>query len=280
MRNLRVMVAATLISLLSVAHAWARGGGGGGGHGGGGHSSGGGHGGSFGGGYGHGSYYGGSGGGTFWSEWGDLLIIAGVCLIVIYATSRSSRRNKEAAEAARTPSGGLPLVNLVAVLDRGAFYVPALRDLAARSDFGTPRGRTQARQRLAALVAPEDVCDGFLLRAGGAGDGGGQEARALWERQMRLAEITPETLNVSSPEERTRLSEPASRREGTGVCLLGVVATAADPTEGGADAAREALRGLGRTPGSAFYFYYAPGVGESLELSEARALLARFRRGG
>lgn len=260
----RTLVLTAALALLT-GQLWARGGGGGGGRGGGGLGGGG----FRAGGFGGGSH--GEGGG--WGYWLSLAGTVAAAVFVYYVSEWIGRAR--AARAARLAPPAPTLVSLVAVLDRGAFYVPALRGLAARSEFGTPRGRAHARKAIAALVRPEDVRDGFSRPLPGP-DTDGARARELWERQMRLVEITPETLNVSSPDERTRLSEPASRREGTGVCLVGVVATAV-PREGGADAARAALGALGKTPGGAFYFYYAPGTGESLDLSEARALLNVLR---
>ena len=268
-------LAAALILLLPTAHAWARGGGGGGGYGGGGFGGGG-----FGGTYGSLHGRGGAGGPDGgWSYWAGLGITVAAALLV-YFLSEWVRK----ARIAHTMPPGQIRINIVAVLDRGAHYVPALRALAARSRFGTPTGRAKARAALAALVAPEDVRDGFLRRAPGAGDACqiGPGARELWQRQMHLAEIAPEVLNVASPDDRIQRREHPARREGVGVCVVGVVMAAPAgslPTAGGRDKVREALRRLGRVPGDAFYFYYAPGTGEALDPSEAEALLARLQRG-
>jgi len=271
---------AALILLLPTADAWARGGGGGGGHGGGGGGfGGGGFGGSgFGGGFRSSGYGGGSGseGVSFWEG----LLLTCVAAVLVYALSERVRK----ARIARTIPHRQARINIVAVLDQGPHYVPALRALAARSRFGTPTGRAKARASLAALIVPEDVRGGFLRSAPGRGDACqvGQQARELWERQMRLAEITPEVLVVSSPDEKVQRREHLARREGVGVCVVGLVMTvpaASSLADGGRDEAREALRRLGRTSGEAFYFYYAPGTGEALDLSEADSLLARLRRG-
>lgn len=275
MRRFGGRLAAALILLLPIAHAWARGGGGGGGYGGGG--SGGFGGGGFGGGFhGGGSSGGGDRGVSFWLG----LLATMAAAVLVYALSEWISK----ARIARTTPHGQIRINIVATLNRGDHYVPALRALAARSRFGTPTGRAKARASLAALILPEDVRDGFLRRAPGQGDACrvGQQARELWERQMRLAEITPEVLNISSPDEKVQRREHPDRREGAGVCLVGVVMTvpAASPlADGGGDEAREALSRLGRMPAEAFYFLYAPGTGEALDLSEADALLARLRRG-
>ena len=275
MRRLGGRLTATAILLLPMAHAWARGGGGGGGYGGGGSGGfgGGGFGGGLHGGTGNGRW---DGGASYWLG----LALTIVAALLVYALSEWIRK----ARTAHTTPHGQIRINIVATLDRGAHYVPALRALAARSRFGTPTGRARARASLAALIVPEDVRDGFLRRAPGRGDARqvGQQARELWERQMRLAEITPEVLNVSSPNETVQRREHPDRREGVGVCVVGVVMTvpAGSPlAEGGRDEARGALRRLGRMPGEGFYFLYAPGTGEALDLSDADALLARLRRG-
>ncbi len=261
MRRFGGRLTAALILLLPMAHTWARGGGGGG----------------FGGGSPSGSGAGGTAeGASFWLGLG----IAIAAALLVYALSERGRK----ARIARTTPHRQARINIVATLDRGAHYVPALRALAARSRFGTSTGRAKARASLAALITSEDVRGGFLRRAPGRGDACqvGQQARELWERQMRLAEITPEVLVVSSPDERVQRREHPARREGVGVCVVGVVMTipAASPlAEGGRDEAREALRRLGRISGEAFYFLYAPGTGEALNPSEADALLVRLRRG-
>ena len=275
MRRFWGRLTAALILLLPMAPTWARGGGGGGGYGGGG-----------GGGFGSGGFGGGLHGGTGNGRWdggasywlGLALTIAAALLV--YALSERIRK----ARLARTTPHRQVRINIVAVLDRGEFYVPALRALAAKSRFGTPTGRAKARASLAALIAPEDVRDGFLRRALGVGDvcRVGQAARELWQRQMRQAEITPEVLNVSSPGEKVHRREHPDRREGVGMCVVGIVMTvpaAAPLSNGGREEARGALRGLGRMSGEGFYFYYAPGTGEALSTSEADALLARLRRG-
>jgi hypothetical protein len=272
MRRFGGRLAAALILLLPTAHAWARGGGGGGGFGSGGFG-GGGFGGGLHGGTGNGRW---DGGASYWLG----LLATMAAAVLVYALSEWVRK----ARAAHTAPHGQIRINIVATLDRGAHYIPALRALAARSRFGTPTGRAKARDSLAALIVPEDVRGGFLRSAPGRGDACqvGQQARELWEHQMRLAEITPEVLVVSSPDEKVQRREHLARREGVGVCMVGVVMTvpaASSLADGGRDEAREALRRLGRTSGEAFYFYYAPGTGEALDLSEADALLARLRLG-
>ena len=269
-------IAASAALLLTAAHVWARGGGGGGGHGGGG----GGH--SFGGGgfRGGGGYYagGGQGGGTGLS-WPALLTIFGLLALFVILSQWSERQKAAAAGRAAQRAS---LVSIVVVLDNAAHYVPALRATAAKSAFGTPLGRTRARAALAALVRPEDVRDGFVQRESSTVPlgGAGQAAQELWKHLMRLAEVSPETLNVSVPGQRQRYVKRAARRENTGVCLLGIAARIAVPflAEGGADAARAALSNLGQLPDGAFYFFYSPGPGESLMASEAAALLAKMRQ--
>lgn len=264
--------AAGLVLLLTAAHVWARGGGGGGGHGGGG----GGHG--FGGGGFHGGGYSGQGGGTGLS-WPALLTIFGLLALFIFLAQWSERQK---AEAAKRAAARASLVSIVVVLDNAAHYVPALQSLAARSSFGTPSGRTRAKTALSALVRPEDVRDGFAERQprGRPVCRAGWEAQELWKHLMRQADVSPETVNVSAPGQRLKASETATRRENTGVCLLGIAVQFAVPLvpDGGADTAREALLGLDRMPTEAFYFFYAPGPGESLTAPEASALLAKMRQ--
>lgn len=264
-----------LALLLPTANTWARGGGGGGGYGAGGAFAGG----------GYSGIHGGGGLGRSnedTSYWLGLLLTMSAAVLFYLLTEWLSK-----VWAARTgtlvPQAPV-LASLVAVLNRGEHYVPALRALTAQSRFGTARGRAKARAALATLIAPEDVHDGFLMRAQDTGQRGqqGQAAQKLWQYQMSLAEITPEVLNVASPFQKVHRQEHSARREGVGLCVVGLVMTAdADllPAFGGADKTREALRRLGRIPSEAFYFYYAPGTGEALHLSEATALLARLRQG-
>ncbi len=245
-----------MVLLLTAAHVWARGGGGGGGHGGG----------------------GGQGGGTGLS-WPALLTIFGLLALFIFLSQWSERQK---AKAAARASERASLVSIVVVLDNAAYYVPALQRLAARSSFGTPPGRTRARTALSTLVRPEDVRDGFVQPEANRRvlGGAGQEAQELWKHLMRQADVSPETVNVSAPGQRLQASETATRRENTGVCLLGIAAQFDAPLipNGGADTAREALLGLGRMPTEAFYFFYAPGPGEALTAPEAIALLAKMRQ--
>ena len=272
--------AAGLVLLLTAAHVWARGGGGGGGHGGGGGGHGFGGGGYHSGYYGgyHGGYYGGQGGGTGLS-WTALLTIFGLLVLFVILSQWSERQKAAVAERAAQRAS---LVSLVVVLDNAAHYVPALQALAARSSFGTPQGRTRARTALSALVRPEDVRDGFVQTQSGRRvlSGAGQEAQELWKHLIRLADVSPETVNVSAPGQRLRASETATRRENTGVCLLGIAVLFAAPcvSEGGAETARAMLSGMGQMQTEAFYFFYTPGPGESLTAPEAAALLAKMRQ--
>lgn len=262
-------IGAGLVLLLTAAHVWAWGGGGGGGHGGGG---------GFGGGGFHGSGGGGQGGGTGLS-WLALLTIFGLLALFIFLSQWAERQKAQAAERAAVRAS---LVSLVVVLDNAAHYVPALQRLTARSSFGTPSGRARARTELSALVRPEDVRDGFVQRQprGRPVCQVGWEAQELWKHLMRQADVSPETVNVTAPGQRLRASETPTRRENTGVCLLGIAVlfTAPCVSDGGADTAHAMLAGLGRMLTEAFYFFYAPGPGESLTAPEAAALLAKMRQ--
>ena len=204
-----------------------------------------------------------------------MLSLAGL-LACAYVTYQISERIGRAWEA-RAVRRGASFVNLVVALKRRGYYLPRLKALAERSDLDTPRGRADARAALAALIAPEDVCGGFLANTPRTGNAArdGWTARAQWQGQMQQAGIAPHTGRRGR-----KALRPLATVSSDGVCMVGVVATtnAPPPTAGGTDEAITALLQLRALSGDAFYFYYAPGEGEALSLGDAHVLMARLRQ--
>ena len=266
MRRLAWWMIVAALLLTPAVHA--AGGGGGGGHG------------SLGiGGFGGGGPRGSGGGGASWSWLG----LAGMllCACVFYFVSERVQRAWEARAVRR----GASFVSLAVVLERGADYLPRLKALVERSQFNSPEGRGEARAALAALISPADVREGFLTSVPRTGNAlqDGWIARAKWQEQMRRAKINPEALNAFPYAGRRRRGtalKPRPQPSGDGVCVVGFVATTNRPPPpcGRAGEAREALHGLKTLRGDAFYFFYAPGQGDSLNLADACALLARLRQ--
>lgn len=278
-----------LLALFSHATAWARGGGGGGGHGGGfggGRSFGGG---GYGGGYSHGGHYypGGYGGGGYGSSPTDnwltaLLVVAFIGLLVWKILGSGGLRS---------PAGSrFQLVNVVLALHDGPRYVSALDALTLNAEFTTPAERADALRHLVSLINPSDVIAGFAAARGPATSDTSalnQQARALWQSQMKQMEIQPRILHTSTPGGTKRqvnapppdLDAPDAQPPHS-VCLLGLALTVAgsgtkDAPDG--PAALRTLTHLSHSTVGALYFYYTPGAGETLPPADAVDLFHALR---
>lgn len=278
-----------LLALFSHATAWARGGGGGGGHGGGfggGRSYGGG---GYGGGYrGGGHFYpgGGYGGGGYGNSGGGWLTgLLVVAFIAVIAWRLFGNKGTRAAAGSR-----FQLVNVVLALHDGPRYVSALDALTLNAEFATPAERADALRHLVSLINPSDVIAGFAAARGPATSDTSalnQQARALWQSQMKQMEIQPRILHTSTPGGTKRqVNAPPPDLDASdaqpphSVCLLGLALTVAgsgtkDAPDG--PAALRALAHLSRATVGTLYFYYTPGAGEILPPADAVDLFHALR---
>lgn len=275
----------------SMPPACARGGGSGGGHGGGGgfgggrssygggYSGGGYRGGYYGGGFGGGYHGGGYGGGaspavTIWA------LIA--LVVLLYAISFFWKN---------MVAGRWTLVNVVVALHNGGQYVRGMDALTLNATYASPAERTDALHRLTTLLSPHDVIIGFAATRETSTDRNilSQKARALWKAQMAHAEVNSRIVHVTTPGGTTRRVNAPPLAPGDGpetsvasVCLIGMAVTVQgrgtyDANDG--PATLHVLRRLAQAQTGAVYFYYTPGPGETLSVSEAEQVFHQLRQG-
>jgi heterogeneous nuclear ribonucleoprotein F/H len=275
---------------LSIPAARSRGGGGGGGHGGGGgggHSSGFGGGGfggggfgggGFGGGhyYGGGGYYGGShyyGGGGYGG--GDvffwiLLIIAVIFLMIMISSISNARRT---------------LVVVTMVLKNGRQYTSMMERFTANSNFDSAQGRTYVAHEVIHNIHDIDIFLGKVkvLSSSSNGLGLGDEAKLLWQTEMRKGDVKADVINVSSPTGKMKASfgtptlDPSSAAEyEEGFALVSIIVTASGVWSRSGSQRGDVVNAIQRLASSnidALYFYYTPSAGQAMTRGEAISLL-------
>ncbi|MGC8669155.1 MAG: hypothetical protein ACP5VE_13660 [Chthonomonadales bacterium] len=208
------------------------------------------------------------------------LIIAGIVAAVVVVAAASSW----AASRYATVSLGLNL-------RRGRRYARKLDELVATADFTTPAGRAAALHRIANMIDPEDVVDGFLTISNpfAGREAAGTRAEAIARSQMQRSGITPEAVNVASADGMAvRLdgpSAPAEPDDASAGCVLALVSTVRRRALGGIRVGGEgavlaSLMSLHEVPGKdmdALYFYYAPSAKDYLDPASANRLFGDLR---
>jgi hypothetical protein len=182
------------------------------------------------------------------------------------------------------------LVSLGLNLRRGERYARKLDDLVADSDFTTPAGRSRALHRLAKMIEPEDIADGYITTPKRFGDRNavGQTAEQVARAQMQRIGIHPEAVNVANAEgQSVRVDAPETSPDGArgNACVVAVLATVRRNAlnglnPGGEKEALRALQTLYETTGQsldAVYFYYAPNAAEPLDPVSANRLFLDLR---
>ncbi len=274
----RIVLAALLLMLvLSLPVLAQRGGGFGGGRGGGGFGGGGGFRGG-GGGFGGPGYGGGyrPGGGIYFGGprvYGYspvsglfILVLVGGVIVVIAAAGVSGWASSRYATVAL----GLNLRG-------GSRYARKLDAILDESDMSEPGGRAKALHRIAKMVEPADVADGFVSIRSRMGDKAksGERAEQVAREQMKYLGIRADQVNIATPEGTgVKLEEhgsgPAQQAD---ACIAAIVVTvrrsmAATLKAGDSNAALETLGKLYEVTGrdlDALYVYYVPHSGEPLD---------------
>ncbi len=212
------------------------------------------------------------------------LVVLGVIAVVVASVAVAGAQKWLATRYA-TVSLGLNLRH-------GRRYSKRLDALVAEADFTTPAGRAAALHRIANMIDPADVVDGFLTigNAFAGRDQAGARAEAIARNQMQRSGINPEAVNVATPDGLgVRLDGPAAAPSvpddaSTG-CVLAVVATVRRTAlpgirSGGEGAVLASLLRLHEVPGKdmdALYFYYAPSSQDVLDPVSANRLFGDLR---
>ncbi len=275
-----------LLTCLSVPASWSRGGGGGGGHGGGGFgggghfSGGGGYSGGFGGysGYGGGyrHYYGGGyyGGGYYGGFNPTVLIIVIFLIIAIVAFNAFSGSGSRKS-----------LINITMVLRNGRQYTSMMERLTNAGDFSEAQSRTYTAHEVVHAIHDIDIFLGFVnvIKPSSSGIDLGEEAKRLWQTEMRRGDVKADIINVSSPSGKMKADfgspvlDPNSAAENEdGYCLLSIIVTASGMWSSSSASRGEVVNAIQRLASSdidALYFYYTPSAGQAMRRGEAISLL-------
>ncbi len=285
------ILTALLLLLCFGPAAWSRGGGGGGGHGGG---FGGGHfgGGGFGGGYGGSHYYGGYGGyggnyyggGNYYHSYygynaanavlGWILGIAAV-LIVCVAIANIWHARKS-------------LVAITMVLKNGRQYTSTMQQFTTQGRFDDPSSRTVAAHEVVHLIHDIDIFVGSVHVANTGMDGAdlGEQAKMLWQEEMRRGEIKADVINVASPSGKMKANfgpapaDPEAVLEHEdGYCLLSIIVTASGIWSNSTNQRGDVVNAIHRLASSeidALYFYYTPSAGIAISRGDAISVLEKL----
>lgn len=283
------LIGLLLILALSSPALAQRGGGFGGGRGGGGFGGGGGFRGG-GGGFGGPSYGGGyrPGGGIYFggprvygyspvSGLFILILVGGVVLVIA------------AAGIAGWAGSRYATVALGLNLRSGSRYARKLDAILDESDMSEPGGRAKALHRIAKMVEPGDVADGFVSIRSRMGDKekSGERAEQVAREQMKYLGIRADQVNIATPEGTgVKLEEHGSGpAEQADACIAAIVVTvrrnlAALLKAGDTNAALDTLAQLYEVSGKdldALYVYYVPHSGEPLDPVTANGIFLDLR---
>jgi hypothetical protein len=209
-----------------------------------------------------------------------VVVVGGIVLVVGAAAVSSWTANRFA------------LVNVALNLRNGRRYAKRLDSLLADSDFVDPSGRTRALHRLAKLIDPADVVDGFVNVGSRLADRAniGEAAENLARSQMKYIGVNPDAVNVANMEGQS--VQAGSANEGTAgpgeeaeaalVVILATVRSSALKTlrTGGETDALVAIQRLYETNSrdlDALFFYYAPTADEPLDSHRANRIFLDLR---
>lgn len=209
-----------------------------------------------------------------------LLVVAGVVVAVVVAKA-----------AASWMASRYATLILGLNLRHGRQYARKLEAIVSGADFGTPSGRAAALHRIASMIDPEDVVDGFLTVRNpfASREDAGERAEAIARSQMQRSGVTPEAVNVASPDGMgVRLdgpAAPAAPDDASTGCVLAVVTTVRRQAlpgirTGGEGAVLASLLRLHEVSGrdmDALYFYYAPSARDALDPVSANRLFGDLR---
>ncbi|MEM7556612.1 MAG: hypothetical protein AAF378_21440 [Cyanobacteria bacterium P01_A01_bin.84] len=178
-----------------------------------------------------------------------------------------------------TPDLGKQLVNIVILLPQGGYCVEKINKLTANANFSTHQGRVAFMQKLVKLVH-SNTMDGWI-QIYQPTTGADTQAKLIWQKQMRDAEVQTVVLNVSPPEgdrqyedHRKSKSLPAAEEN---YCLLGLVLTVPEYKT----VEHINFQQLHRLPeiftaDNVFYYWFGPNT-TGVSLTEAQRLFTKIR---
>jgi hypothetical protein len=209
-----------------------------------------------------------------------VVVVGGIVLVVGAAAVSNWTANRFA------------LVNVALNLRNGKRYAKRLDGLLADSDFTDPSSRTRALHRLAKLIDPADVVDGFVNVGSRLADRAniGVAAENLARSQMKYIGVNADAVNVANEEGQSvqvgsaneGTAGPGEEAEAALVVILATVRSSALKTlrTGGENDALAAIERLYETNSrdlDALFFYYAPTADEPLDSHRANRIFLDLR---
>jgi hypothetical protein len=171
------------------------------------------------------------------------------------------------------------------VLRNGREYTSMMERFATNSNFDAPTARTYVAHEVIHLIHDVDIFLGRVKVSDSSANGYmlGEEAKALWQLEMKKGDVKADVINVSSPSGKMKASfgvpgvDPASAPEyEEGFALVSIIVTASGLWTSSSSERGDVVNAIHRLASSdidALYFYYTPSAGQAMTRGDAITLM-------